>query len=312
PLSAHSLHDALPISLALVLMAASGLMLRSFAKLVTVDLGFDVANVLTLEVEPLDQTAVMRREYYASLADALRRLPEVVSAGAIDQLDLDGGGTYRYPMTDTGATIPGPQRTVLPGDLEAMRVRPLAGRLFDGADRMTGEAVIVSAAASQQYCGGKPLGQTLRTGDKIPRQWRIVGVVPNIRHAGPEWRVGPGVYVLPDPNETAAMFNRLAMVMRLRDGASPSIHRLKQIAETVGPRVLVERAGPVAFGLVAGLAGTYYATRFITSFLFRTTPHDPLTLAAVVAVLGAAAYLAAWLPARRAASVDPVTALRAE
>ena len=373
------------VALALVLMAASGLMLRSFAKLVTVDLGFDVANVLTLEVEPLDQTAVMRREYYASLADALRRLPEIVSAGAIDQLDLDGGGTYRYPMTDTGATIAGPQRTVLPGTLEAMRVRPLAGRLFDDADRMTGEAVIVNAAASQKYFGGKPLGQTLRTGDKIPRQWRIVGVVPNIRHAGPEWRVGPEMYVLPDPNETAAMFNRLAMVMRLRDGASLSIQRLKQIAETVGPRVLVERARPaaavlsqqvakprhrmlllallgvfgllltlvgifsmtayavarrtheigvrvafgarpaqvvgvmirdaawpVAFGLVAGLAGTYYATRVITSFLFRTTPHDPVTLAVVVALLGAAAYLAAWLPARRAASVDPVTALRAE
>jgi ABC-type antimicrobial peptide transport system permease subunit len=69
---------------------------------------------------------------------------------------------------------------------------------------------------------------------------------------------------------------------------------------------------PVAFGLAAGLAGTYYATRLITSFLFETAPHDPATLTAVVAVLAAAAGLAAWLPARRAASVDPVTALRAE
>jgi ABC-type antimicrobial peptide transport system permease subunit len=68
----------------------------------------------------------------------------------------------------------------------------------------------------------------------------------------------------------------------------------------------------VVFGLGAGLAGTYYATRIITSFLFQTTPHDPATLAVVVALLGAAASLAAWLPARRAASIDPVTALRAE
>ena len=69
---------------------------------------------------------------------------------------------------------------------------------------------------------------------------------------------------------------------------------------------------PVAFGLVAGLAGTYYATRIITSFLFQTDPHDPATLVAVVALLGTAACLAAWLPARRAASIDPVGALRAE
>ena len=71
-------------------------------------------------------------------------------------------------------------------------------------------------------------------------------------------------------------------------------------------------AWPLAFGVAAGLAGTYYATRLITSFLFQTEPHDPLTLVAVVALLAVAALVAAWLPARRAATVDPATALRAE
>jgi ABC-type antimicrobial peptide transport system permease subunit len=68
----------------------------------------------------------------------------------------------------------------------------------------------------------------------------------------------------------------------------------------------------VALGLVAGLAGTYYATRIIASFLFETTPHDPATLVAAVTLLGITASFAAWLPARRAASVDPLTALRVE
>ena len=63
---------------------------------------------------------------------------------------------------------------------------------------------------------------------------------------------------------------------------------------------------------IPSVAGTYYATRIITSFLFQTAPHDPLTLVAVVVLLGAAACVAAWIPARRAASIDPVTALRAE
>ena len=73
-----------------------------------------------------------------------------------------------------------------------------------------------------------------------------------------------------------------------------------------------DAAWPVVLGLVAGLVGTYYATRLIRGFLFETPPHDPGTLVVVVVLVGVAAFLAAWLPARRAASVDPVTALRAE
>jgi len=373
------------VALALVLITGAGLILRSFARLVSVDLGFDTANVLTLEVEPLDQAAAIRRQYYVSLVDSLRHMPEVASAGAIDQLGLYGGGAYGFTTADTGAPVAGPQRTVLPGYFEAMGVRPLAGRLLEDADRVTGEAVVINATASQQYFGGDALGHTLRSADKIPRQWRIVGVVPNIRHGGPRGRVQPEMYRLPDPNQAAASSQTLAMVMRLRDGSSISIDRLKQIAEAVGPRVLIGRARPAAaiigeqvaaprhrmllltmlgvfglvlalvgifsvtayavarrtreigvrvafgarpaqvvramirdavwpvgFGLIAGLAGTYYASRVITSFLFQTAPDDRATLVAAVALLGIAASLAAWLPARRAASVDPVTALRAE
>jgi ABC-type antimicrobial peptide transport system permease subunit len=76
--------------------------------------------------------------------------------------------------------------------------------------------------------------------------------------------------------------------------------------------MIADALWPVALGLVAGLAGTYYATRLITSFLFETAPYDPATLASAVVLLGAAAVIAAWWPARRAASVDPVAALRAE
>ena len=69
---------------------------------------------------------------------------------------------------------------------------------------------------------------------------------------------------------------------------------------------------PVVLGLVAGLAGAYYSTRIITSFLFQTKSYDPPTLFVVVALLATAACLAAWLPPRRAAAVDPVAALRAD
>ena len=135
------------VALALVLMTGAGLILRSFARLVSVDLGFKVENVLTVEVEPLDPSAAVRREYYASLTAALRQLPEVASAGAIDQLALGGGSSYSSTTADTGAQFDGPTRTVLPGYFEAMDVRAIAGRLLEDADGVTGEAVLINAIA---------------------------------------------------------------------------------------------------------------------------------------------------------------------
>jgi ABC-type lipoprotein release transport system permease subunit len=63
---------------------------------------------------------------------------------------------------------------------------------------------------------------------------------------------------------------------------------------------------------VIGLAGALAATRVLRTFLFDLTSSDPLTYVAIVVVLGGAAILASWIPARRASRVDPVVALRAE
>jgi predicted permease len=65
-------------------------------------------------------------------------------------------------------------------------------------------------------------------------------------------------------------------------------------------------------GLGLGIAGTLATTQVVKSFLFGLRPDDPVTLAAAVAVLGGVAAVAAYLPARRAARVDPMTALREE
>jgi ABC-type antimicrobial peptide transport system permease subunit len=68
----------------------------------------------------------------------------------------------------------------------------------------------------------------------------------------------------------------------------------------------------VVLGVMLGLAGAFALTRTLTSFLFGVQPTDPATFAAVSALLLFVALLASYVPARRAASVDPVTALRAE
>jgi predicted permease len=68
----------------------------------------------------------------------------------------------------------------------------------------------------------------------------------------------------------------------------------------------------VSIGLTIGGALAWFAVRFASSYIFGVQAHDGLTFTAVVLVLAAASFFAAWLPARRAASVDPILALRSE
>jgi predicted permease len=68
----------------------------------------------------------------------------------------------------------------------------------------------------------------------------------------------------------------------------------------------------VLLGMAIGLAGALATTRLIAGMLFELTPNDPLTLALATLLLLAVAALAGWLPARRAARVDPMIALRRE
>jgi len=77
-------------------------------------------------------------------------------------------------------------------------------------------------------------------------------------------------------------------------------------------KMLWDAAVPIVIGTIGGLLGAVAATRVIRSFLFETEPTDPVTFAIVALLLVGAGCLAALVPARRAARVDPVTALRCE
>ena len=76
--------------------------------------------------------------------------------------------------------------------------------------------------------------------------------------------------------------------------------------------VLQQGMRPIALGTVAGLLGSLAATRVVASQLYGVSPSDPLTLASIVVLLITAALFACWIPARRAAKVDPMEALRYE
>ena len=77
---------------------------------------------------------------------------------------------------------------------------------------------------------------------------------------------------------------------------------------------LILRQGltPVLIGVVAGLAGAFGLTRLLESLLYEVKPADPVSFFAVAAILFLVATISVLIPARRAMSIDPVTALRGE
>jgi macrolide transport system ATP-binding/permease protein len=76
--------------------------------------------------------------------------------------------------------------------------------------------------------------------------------------------------------------------------------------------ILTEACWLAVLGIVFGVFGSLAATRLLRSMLFAVSPQDATTMIGVAALLGGAAILASYVPARRAASINPTEALRAE
>jgi putative ABC transport system permease protein len=91
--------------------------------------------------------------------------------------------------------------------------------------------------------------------------------------------------------------------IRIALGADPS--RLRRLVVSEGARL-------VSVGVILGLVGALACTRVLQNLLYDLSPTDPITYVAMVVLLGLATVAASWVPARRASSVDPVAALRAD
>ena len=80
----------------------------------------------------------------------------------------------------------------------------------------------------------------------------------------------------------------------------------------VSALIIRESLSLTATGALLGLAGAYAVTNLMRSFLFETSPADPLTYLVVLALFAALAVIAAWRPAWRASLVEPMEVLRSE
>jgi len=215
---ARSALIAVEVGLSLVLLVGAGLLLRSFAQIRDVALGFEPADVrefdVTLPAGRYDdeQTGA----FFGALRERLAALPGVESVGLASGSPL-GGQTGRT-ITVVGEPTPPPGqepivlvRWVSPGYTETLRVPLLRGRRLADTDRAEAPrvALIGQSTADRYLSGANPLGRQFRfTPEEQP--WTVVGVVGDVRALDVTEAPEPEVYV------PLAQWSRRSITVMLR------------------------------------------------------------------------------------------------
>lgn len=187
------------VALACVLLIGAGLLLRSFLRVLDVDLGFQPDRAAALLVDYDDGNNAARRG--AILEEMLRRvktIPGIEDAGISDMLPLDRNRSWGLGAK---GVVYGPKDypdafvyVVTPGYLSAMGMRLREGRDLSWADRADSERVVVlnEAAAKRLWPGQDALGRIAEVGGG---DTTVVGVVSDVRETSVEDSSGPEVYL---------------------------------------------------------------------------------------------------------------------
>ena len=264
------------VALSLVLLVGAGLLLKSFARLQQVDLGFDAEQVLTARIS-LPEARYLAPAQQAAFFDALvtrvGALPGVTAAGTVSWLPLSGlrsatdlwieGRPVPPPDERIGAHI----QAVTPDYFRAMGIPLREGRTFAASDGVEQpKAVVVSRSFAERYLAGGPaLGQRIAMpwGDTL--RGTIVGVVGDVRHAGVDSLPHPTLYWA----ESQWPWNAMTLVVRTNgdpEGLAPSL-----VAEihALDPQLPVADVRPMQ----AYLGDTLARRRFTMTLLagFATT-----------------------------------------
>ena len=200
------------VALALVLLVGAGLLLRSFVGLVTIDRGYDPANVIAARVrnpdtairpdtspERIPDLIAAGRRFQESLLEEIARLedlPEVEAVGLSSRLPLASsrGGTTTTVMP-AGAPEPTDPRdlprarlnVVSPGYFDAMRLRLVSGRAFTRLDGAGGPPVLViNESLAREVFGGEPAvgRRVLSVAGRADDPAEVIGVVADVRYEG--------------------------------------------------------------------------------------------------------------------------------
>ena len=192
-LNSRSVLAAVEIALALVLLAGSGLMLRSLDQLLRVNPGFNPDRVLTLRLNtPPNFGRDSLPGFYDRMLERLAAIPGVTGATLADCPPLSGGcsGTVIW-FRDRPPAAPGTEPSigvywVTPQWTSTLGVPLIRGRMFTAADRLGAPKVVLvnEAAAKAFWPGQDPIGKPVSVGQGgfSEDTAHVVGVVGNVRY----------------------------------------------------------------------------------------------------------------------------------
>jgi putative ABC transport system permease protein len=380
------------LSLALVVLIASGLLIKGLRRMYGSDPGFDPRGVVTVHVTlPEAKYKDLKRAdaFFDDVLERIRGVRGVESTAASWTIPYDGNtATARFAAEDR--PLPSPTdasvaiiTAVTPGFFKTMRIRLLRGRVFSELDRDGSPlvAVINQTMAQQVWPGQDPVGRSFRYGLGLRAVATVTGVVRDINgitdldypvqqfyltNAQTHSRgmalivrcpqacpgVGDGIrsaVFAADRAQPVSELQTLEEVISVRRAPTRIIAQVTGffaalalflaamgtyavLAYSVAARrqefgirmalgaathdlvALVMRQGIklAAAGLGIGLMAAFAAMRLLAFMLYHVSPTDPPTFAAITLLLLAVAALACYVPASRAARINPTQALRYE
>jgi predicted permease len=203
------------IALACILLVCAGLLIRSFLRLLEVNLGFHPESAVTMRIDPSREyrTTEQRNAYLDEVLRRVGDIPGLQAAAVTDTLPFGRNRTWGAPAK--GQTYPRGQfplafvRVVSEGYFQAMGIPLRSGRDFTARDNTTASDVIIvnEAHAQRLWPGQNPIGQYMRA----DRERQVIGVVGNVRHLALEKDSGSEMYL---PIRQTRDFSSVDIVVR--------------------------------------------------------------------------------------------------
>ena len=272
------------VSLALILMAGAGLLIRSALLVSHVDPGFNTDNLVVGRVGLPDagyHDPAVARQTFERMIIAAAALPGVESAAVVSRAPLAGGGSSNGLLAegkpfDLANLVNSQLQIVSPSYLSTARVPLKAGRDFTPQDtrERTFVAIVNETLARTMWPGEDPLGKRFACCESGPKGrmdpvWHeVIGVVADVRAQGLDRQAQPAFYIpvaqMP-PASWDWIGRTMDLLVRTRAGAVP-LRELQSIVASIAPEVPIYRLSSMKQKISSTLERSHFDTFLLTIF----------------------------------------------